>query len=1206
MKIEELFLNQVTRNIAPVVYFHEQTPKKLQYEVDEYIITGGWPAEHPNFKRVPNGIHEQYVRLLTAITKELDKTPGPELPTVWISGFYGSGKSIFAKLLGLALDGIELPGGKSLAEAWLHRDTSPKAKELQNAWHRLRQKIDPIAIVFDVGSIARDNEHVHAAAVRQLQGRLGYCIADPAVADFELDLERDGRYSEFLQVAEKTLGQPWDEVKRKALADDHFSHVLSELEPKKYTSPMSWLMSHGGKAGPGKSPEDAVNDIRDMLQFRKSGATLFMVVDEVSQYVHENRDRQDRLRAFASALGSTLKGKAWLLAIGQQKLDEEAGTSTLIWARDRFPPNLRVDLAPTNIRDVVHKRLLQKNADGEKELRKLFDQHRPELKLYAYGCTDISPEEFVEVYPMLPGHISLLLQITSALRARSSRSQGDDQAIRGLLQLLGELFREQNLADKDVGHLVTLDLIYEIQHTALDSDTQSSMSRIMNECAGEPGDLKIRAAKAVALLELIQENEPTTAELVARCLYDRLDRGDQVGHVTEALEWLKAHNLLGYSEKQGYKIQSTAGEEWERTKREIGVSRETISDYVLESLKNLLAAAERPKWKDRAFPLGGVLSDGRQKQDEKVVDPRDDASILIDFRLLPASDRGESTWRERTKESGFQHRLVWVCGDTSAIEQKARDLARCKGMVRKYSKARESLSPAKKLLLQSEEIREEELETEVRDAVAASWKSGRFYFQGGDYKANEHGSFATAANRVGSVILATLFPHFDATTVTPSELEQLLEAELSGPSVKFMEDHLGILEVDSGRYIPACSGVVPRRIQEHIEKEDGVGGGSLLQHFGRPPYGYRPEVVKACVAGLLRGSKIKIQSTDTGGEITAIRDAGVTDLFSRDRDFKRADFFPAGEDDVGYRAKARICKLLAEHLGLTIDPENHLIADAVANQFPHQAVRLRDVLRNLDSLPQRPEPPAELSKLQSALESCLKNPRQTKPTVLAVKRNLDALRDGIQLLNVFEAELDETSVQAVRTLADVQQYQLSQLRALGDLADEVVRAGQTIDQQLSHDRPWREIAALDADIATVKEAYCESRRGLLGWQETETENARGRVKLRPDFSMLSADQSHSILRILDGAIDDTTEEAIAPTLSDLQDPFTVRLQRAEEQANDKLDEILSEGDQPIVRKVSLGLHNREVKDEADVNAIVEEIREHLMEQLEPGVRIRIV
>src|SRR3954471_24964385 len=156
MPIRDLFVSDVTRDIPPVVYFHEQTPEKLASEVSEYIITGGWPEDHPNHRRVPDGIHEQYVKLLRAITAELDKPGGPELPNAWISGFYGSGKSIFAKLLGLALDGVALPDGTSLSEAWLKRDTSPRAPEFREAWRTLRQKIDPLAVVFDIGAVGRD------------------------------------------------------------------------------------------------------------------------------------------------------------------------------------------------------------------------------------------------------------------------------------------------------------------------------------------------------------------------------------------------------------------------------------------------------------------------------------------------------------------------------------------------------------------------------------------------------------------------------------------------------------------------------------------------------------------------------------------------------------------------------------------------------------------------------------------------------------------------------------------------------------------------------------------------------------------------------------------------------------------------------------------------------------------------------------------
>ena len=86
MKIRELFVADVTRDIPPVIYFHEQSPEKLRAEVDEYIVTGGFPAGHPHHKRVPMGIHEQYVRLLRAIAADIGKQGGSGLPAAWISG----------------------------------------------------------------------------------------------------------------------------------------------------------------------------------------------------------------------------------------------------------------------------------------------------------------------------------------------------------------------------------------------------------------------------------------------------------------------------------------------------------------------------------------------------------------------------------------------------------------------------------------------------------------------------------------------------------------------------------------------------------------------------------------------------------------------------------------------------------------------------------------------------------------------------------------------------------------------------------------------------------------------------------------------------------------------------------------------------------------------------------------------------------------
>jgi hypothetical protein len=306
--------------------------------------------------------------------------------------------------------------------------------------------------------------------------------------------------------------------------------------------------------------------------------------------------------------------------------------------------------------------------------------------------------------------------------------------------------------------------------------------------------------------------------------------------------------------------------------------------------------------------------------------------------------------------------------------------------------------------------------------------------------------------------------------IAPAELLQLIEPELSGPSPKFLSDELGILELDSGKYVPSCAGVVPRRVLEHLQSEGGVSGTAVVARFGGPPYGYTANVVKACIAGLLRGGKLRIQP-EGGGDITAVRDAGVRDLFEKDRDFRRASYFPAGEDDVGVQARARICKFFEQELRHPMNREDHLIADAVAQLFPPQAQRLRGVLTRLGRLPGAPEGPPELLRLGDVFEQCVRGCRQTKPTVMLVKKHLDPLRDGVKILNLYDAELTEEAVRAVRDAADVREHQSAQLRQAGELEGEAAAAAERIEAHLRGERSWRDIAALGPDLEKVRAAY---------------------------------------------------------------------------------------------------------------------------------------
>lgn len=1210
MSIKDLFASDVTRDIAPVVYFHEQSPEKLEAEVSEYIVTGGFPKDHPSHKRVPDGIHEQYVHLLQAIVEELDRNGGPDLPASWISGFYGSGKSIFAKLLGLALDGVALPSGKSLAEALLARDTSPKAQELRESWHELRKKIDPIAVVFDIGGLARDNEHIHSVCVRQVQERLGYCSTQPLVGEFELNLERDRRWNDFEAKALEVLGKPWVEVKDQALAEEAFSAVMHALDPERYTDPMAWIMARSGTFTQSSAAADATRAIADMLAFRAKGKTLFVVVDEVSQYIHQDQQRMLKLQSFVSELGQRLKGKAWLLVSGQQKLEEADETHVLGKLKGRFKPKLRVHLAASNIRDVVHKRLLHKTPQGDTQLRELFRQHRNDLKLFAYGCDDITEEDFVEVYPLLPGHIDLLLQITTALRVRSSRSQGDDQAIRGLLQLLGELFRSQELAEMPVGRLVTLDQIYEVQHSALDSDVQNTLVRVLNHCANKDLPLAARAAKAVALLELIQETVPTDANLVARCLFDQLDRGQQEDQVSEALEELRRANLLAYSEKQGYKIQSSSGEEWENDRRNIPVGRDDLVGHIQEALKYLLSEPSRPALEGRAFPWMAYLSDSQRADDVLLQNAGEPANVTVDFRTLSLADRDATIWVNRSDEPAFKNRVIWIAEDASDLETQAREYGRSLAMVSRWRPRRESLTNDKKHLLLQEEARSEELERRLRAAVDAAWTGGTLYFRGRATPARELGaSFGTALGSAGKRFLPELFSSFLVTQISPAELLQLLEPILSAPSPKYLEDELGILSLDAGKYVPSCEGVAPKRVMEFIEQENAVSGELLFKTFGGPPYGYTSNVVQACVAGLLRASKLRIEA-DGGQVLTAARDAGAREIFEKDRNFRRASFFPAQEGAIGAKDINRICRFFEVRLDQKLDRARGDIADAVSQCFPAQAQRLRDVQGRLNQLPRKggePVPvPHALVQLEKAIEACVRVVRQTEPTLQAVKRHLDELNDGFEQLSIYDAELTDAVLQGIRAAVNVVDYQLTQLEQLGGRNGELAVAAEKIRSQLQGEKPWRDLASIESQLEAVRTAYIAARRDLLVKSGELEESARGQIKAREGFATLTADQSNHVLRPISEALPKTSEEAVSPSLVEVRDGARLALGEAAEIANERLDQILSEGREAPVRKVSLRLRNREIKSQAELEALLDELRGRVEPELSAGRRVRLV
>ena len=88
---------------------------------------------------------------------------------------------------------------------------------------------------------------------------------------------------------------------------------------------------------------------------------------------------------------------------------------------DRFP--LQVHLEQSDISEVTSRRVLAKNATAQDRLGKLFDEHRARLTSNTQLSAEIrlpelKRESFIDLYPLLPYQIDLVIQVVSGLRTQ--------------------------------------------------------------------------------------------------------------------------------------------------------------------------------------------------------------------------------------------------------------------------------------------------------------------------------------------------------------------------------------------------------------------------------------------------------------------------------------------------------------------------------------------------------------------------------------------------------------------------------------------------------------------------------------------------------------------------------------------------------------------------------------------------------------------
>src|SRR5712691_9199174 len=565
--IGDVLDRDLSRKIEEIIQVDQADEQSVYAEITEYIAT--------------DSIRSQYADLLRAIA-EASADPN-EGVGVWVSGFFGSGKSSFAKNLGYALQNRKVLG-HPFADLFKQQ---LEDKRVANLLDSITTRFPTEVILFEVAK-ERDTrkvtERIAELMYTVLLRELDYA-EDFDIAELEIELEERNKLDEFIATCNRLYPDGWGKVRKSATKLSRASRVLHEIDPNTFATPDSWAHTQKGRDS-AITVSRVVERTFDLMSRRRPGKALVFIIDEVGQHVARSGDKIEDLRATVEEFGKIGKNllrarkipaPCWVVVTSQEKLDEvvaaiDARRVDIAKLQDRF--RSRVDLAPADIREVATKRVLAKKPEAEPMLQQLFASNQGVLNAAlrlerTSRRTEITASDFVQFYPYPPHYIELCIYIMSGIRLQPGAPRHYGGSNRTIIKQAYEMLVSDRtaVAHKPLGTLVTLDKVFELVEGNLSNEKRTDIYEIGERFKGDPEDQgwALRVAKVICLLEFLRDL-PRTEVNIAAFLVDAVGQPTPVVAVEAAVQKLYAAQFIRNTE-DGWKLQTAQEKSWETERR---------------------------------------------------------------------------------------------------------------------------------------------------------------------------------------------------------------------------------------------------------------------------------------------------------------------------------------------------------------------------------------------------------------------------------------------------------------------------------------------------------------------------------------------------------------------------------------------------------------------------------------------------------------
>ena len=538
MKIKDIFSKPIDRDIKGVIKVGQDDSVSIQQELEEYVVTRELQKHFADF-------FAGYKRGINGNTDKMG---------VWISGFFGSGKSHFLKILSYLIANREVNGKTALQ---YFEEDNKIADPIVLADMRLASTVPTDVVLFNIDSKSEVNgKQSKVAIVSVLQNVFnemqGFSGSNPFLADLERKLSYDGKFDLFKEKFEENFGDSWLEARNDFdFIQDDVVEVLSDIDFMSKEAGRNWCEKAIGEY-PYKV-EAFAGLVKEYLDRKGSNNHIAFLIDEIGQYIGDDSKLMLNLQTVTEDLGTICQGRAWIIVTSQQDIDSITKTKGNDFSKIQGRFDTRISLSSSNVDEVIRKRILEKNELGRETLELLYDDKSTVIKnlvLFNDGIEKklySDKENFADVYPFIPYQFNLLASVLTSIRTHGASGKHLAEGERSMLALFKE--SAVKLMDTEVCSVVSFNMFYDALEQFLDHSHKGVILRALDNEYLNPTHEKecfvVNVLKALFMIKYVKEikaNIENITSLMVSNIND--DRMELTSKVEDALTRLTRQTLI--------------------------------------------------------------------------------------------------------------------------------------------------------------------------------------------------------------------------------------------------------------------------------------------------------------------------------------------------------------------------------------------------------------------------------------------------------------------------------------------------------------------------------------------------------------------------------------------------------------------------------------------------------------------------------------